>query len=570
MLHIPKVSKQRARVIVREIAYASRPRGRFFVLLITSSLIASFGLIANSSAVIIGAMLVSPLMTPIFGAALGRLRGNPRMLGRALWGEALGVVLAVGAAYLVGLPQISLEATPEMLARTQPNLLDLFVAIFAGFAGAYALLDERVSPALPGVAIATAIVPPLSTCGLCLALEAYAGASGALLLFLANFVSVLMVALVTFWAGGLSRRRKRTIGRVLAHLGPTGVAFVVITVILTNSLIRITHDRSRSTVIHATLIEHLDSIAGAELEDMVYQGNPEGVQVLATVRSKRTVPPHWVTKMEQAIETRLEQPVDLVVRTVRSRDVCGVGKSWQVVRPNLNGLLLVSTAEDFVGREMLASQVLREAFEQEPGFELTRVEYGLSPEQESVVVAYVNTIRRLSQQEVIDLEQRLQARLEDPALHFFVRVNTAPLLGRDGPIRVEWNRRLEAGEARMAELPRIEEVILAEVARQSSCIPLRVHFNWSGERWRALVEVLGVGPMTPETVARLREAVAETLASPIDLSVWRHGDYVITEEGYSDYGTLVEPQMEEQSDRLRGLFQTGIIPKLSPGWNAWQ
>lgn len=84
MVFIPKVSPKRSREIVREIARASSPRGRFFVLLITASMIASFGLIANSAAVIIGAMLVSPLMTLIFGLALGMLRGNPRMLGRAL------------------------------------------------------------------------------------------------------------------------------------------------------------------------------------------------------------------------------------------------------------------------------------------------------------------------------------------------------------------------------------------------------------------------------------------------------------------------------------------------------
>jgi uncharacterized membrane protein len=94
--------------------------------------------------------------------------------------------------------------TYQIALQPHPNLLDLLVAIFAGFAGAYALLDERVSPALPGVAIATAIVPPLSTCGLCLALQAWSGAGGAMLLFLANFVSILLVAILTFWAGGLA------------------------------------------------------------------------------------------------------------------------------------------------------------------------------------------------------------------------------------------------------------------------------------------------------------------------------------------------------------------------------
>ena len=570
MISAPKVSKQRAREIVREIAFASRPRGRFFVLLITSSLIASFGLIANSTAVIIGAMLVSPLMTPIFGAALGMLRGNPRLLGRALWSEVVGAVLAIGAAYLVGLPQVSLEATPEMLVRTQPNLLDLFVAIFAGFAGAYALLDERVSPALPGVAIATAIVPPLSTCGLCLAIEAYAGASGAILLFLANFVSILVVALVTFWAGGLSRARQRTLRRAVMHLGPTGVAFIVITVILTNSLIRITHDRSVKSGISSTLHQQLDTISGADLEELVYEWKPQGVQVLATIRSQRTVPPHWVTKIESAIEEQLEQPVDLVVRTIRSRDVCAVGKSWQVVRPNLNGRLLVSNAKDFAGREKLAAQVIRETFEAEPGFELTRVEYGASAEKASVVVAYVNMIRRLSQSEVVELEQTLRERMEEPHLNFLVRVNTAPLLGSEGPIHVEWNRVREAGADEIEKLPEIEAAIRDAVANHSNCVPMRVHFNWADDHWRALVEVLGVEKLGPEAVHRIRVAVAEVVATELELLLWHHGDYVVTEEGFSDYNSIVEPQMGQQTERLRGLFQTGIIPKLNPGWTSWQ
>ena len=206
MFKIYRVSPKRTQEIVREISVSSQPRGRFFVLLITSSLIASFGLMANRGAVIIGAMLVSPLMTPIFGIALAMLRGNPRLLLRALKTEILGVLLAIVSGLLVGLPQVAFsDATAEMLARTQPNILDLLVAVFAGFAGTYALLDERVSPALPGVAIATAIVPPLSTCGLCFALGAYSAAFGALLLFLANFVSILLVALVMFAIVGLSR-----------------------------------------------------------------------------------------------------------------------------------------------------------------------------------------------------------------------------------------------------------------------------------------------------------------------------------------------------------------------------
>ena len=79
------------------------------------------------------------------------------------------------------------EPSPEMLSRTRPNLFDLFVAVLAGFAGAYALVDEKISPALPGVAIATAIVPPLANSGLCLALGEVNAGIGSFLLFFCQF-----------------------------------------------------------------------------------------------------------------------------------------------------------------------------------------------------------------------------------------------------------------------------------------------------------------------------------------------------------------------------------------------
>lgn len=557
MLNCPQVSAQRAREIVRDIAVASRPRGQFFVLLFTSSMIASFGLIANSTAVIIGAMLVSPLMTPIFGAALGMLRGNPRMLARALWSELAGVVLAVGAAYLVGLPQLAFSsATPEMLARTQPNLLDLFVAIFAGFAGAYALIDERVSPALPGVAIATAIVPPLSTCGLCLSIGAWSGARGAMLLFLANFVSILIVAVVTFGMGGLTRKRRQTARSVITQFGPTLTSFAVITIILTNSLIRIGRDRALEMAIADTLSGQLALQRGADLEESVYRITPRGVQVLATVRAHRTISPTWVESIERALETAIAQPVDLVVRTQRSRDVCALGSSFQVVHPDLDGVFLVPAPDDFVARESLATQVVREFFEDEPGFELTRIEYGLSQDDESVIVAYTNAIRRITQREILDLEQELQERFDDPTLHLFVRVNAARLRGRDGAILVEWSNVRAAGEENVARIPAIEHAIRNAVAGVSDSVPLRVHFNWSGERWRALVELIGGEAFSPEGVAAMRHSLPEVMAEEVELFVWRRSDFVVSEEGISDYEGLIESDTTRSRESLRELFRT--------------
>jgi uncharacterized hydrophobic protein (TIGR00271 family) len=569
MFDFPTVSSHRARAVVRDIAAGSRAQARFFVLLVAASMIASFGLIASSTAVIIGAMLVSPLMTPIFGVALGMLRGNPRLLWRSLSSELIGIALAVGSAYLVGLPQLTFyAATPEMLTRTQPNLLDLLVAVFAGFAGAYALVDERVSPALPGVAIATAIVPPLSTCGLCLALGAWSGAGGAMLLFLANFVSILLVALLTFRAGGLGRSRRRTAGRIVTQMGPTAVAFIVVAVVLTNSLISIMHSHLLEQGIQSTLAEHLAAKHGASLMEVIHKKTPTGVQVLATVRSQRTISPAWVSAIQTALEESAGSSVDLVVRTIRSRDVCPLGSSLQVVRPNMDGNFLVATSEDDVARETLAAQVIRETFEQEPGFELTRVEYGANLASEGIVVAYVNAMRRFGRDEIGTVEDLLQERLDDPTLRFLMRVNAASLQGRSGPIVTEWTNLGEAGTMQVARLPEIEAALQSAVKQSIDLIHLYTHFHWEDGRWRALVEITGPRLVTVEDVEQVQSALPEEYREEVEVLLWRRSDFVATADGYTTYNRLTDPLIGQRRKRLYELFHTEVAGPKSTSTGA--
>jgi hypothetical protein len=154
-------------------------------------------------------------------------------------------------------------------------------------------------------------------------------------------------------------------------------------------------------------------------------------------------------------------------------------------------------------------------------------------------------------------------------MHFYIRVNAAPLLGRDGPIRVEWTNIRDAGPDRAAKLPEIEQAIRHAVAAALDREPLRVHFRWSGERWRALVEIIGVNGITPESVTQIHQALPEEITKEVEILVWRRSDFVVTESGFTDYDTLVEPYMSRQTEQLRGLFRTHVVPKrLSPSANA--
>jgi uncharacterized hydrophobic protein (TIGR00271 family) len=239
-----RIDAKRFEAVYEDIATGSEPGVRFYILVAVSTLIASFGLIANSTAVVIGAMLVAPLMTPIFGISLSLIRGDTHLFKNAVQAEIIGVISAIAMGFLLGFLLTFAnpfpETTPEMLGRTKPNLYDLLVAVLAGFAGTYALIDEKISPALPGVAIATAIVPPLANSGLCIAYGAYRGAFGSFLLFFANFLSILLIASTLFIKAGMMRK-SGTIKRVgvARRFGLATVCFVFMAMFLGNALYKI-------------------------------------------------------------------------------------------------------------------------------------------------------------------------------------------------------------------------------------------------------------------------------------------------------------------------------------------
>ncbi|MEM7334115.1 MAG: DUF389 domain-containing protein [Chloroflexota bacterium] len=172
------------------IRHSARANIDFFMLIGLSSMIAALGLIINSPAVVIGAMLVAPLMSPIVGTGLAAVLGDIRFLRLSTTTVFRGVLLAIGVGMLAGLLHLNQPLTPELMARTQPSLIDLGIALFSGLAGAFAICRSDAAGALPGVAIAAALVPPLATVGIALVGGNFGAAFGALLLFMTNFISI--------------------------------------------------------------------------------------------------------------------------------------------------------------------------------------------------------------------------------------------------------------------------------------------------------------------------------------------------------------------------------------------
>lgn len=180
----------------------------YIVLMLLSTLLALLGLFANSVAVVIGAMLLAPLMSPIISNSMGLLRGDEKLISQSMKKIALGVTLTLLASSILTLLLPQTELSHEIKARIHPNLLDLGVAVFSGIAAAYSKSHRELLNNLAGVAIAVALVPPLATAGIGLGRGELYIFEGALLLFVTNLFGITVAAVLTFQFLGFSNTVK--------------------------------------------------------------------------------------------------------------------------------------------------------------------------------------------------------------------------------------------------------------------------------------------------------------------------------------------------------------------------
>lgn len=205
----------------------------YVVLLSLATVIATYGLISASAATVIGAMIVAPLMTPIMASTLAIVLGNGPRLTRSVLIVASSVLYVIGlsAALSVVVPALAINfgSNPEILGRVSPNMIALYAALGSGAAGAFAVSREEIGDALPGVAIAISLVPPLCVVGISLSHARWLDGFGALILFLTNFFAIVLAGGAVFWLSGLHAPR---VGLREAHLHRRAVVLAVLGTVL--------------------------------------------------------------------------------------------------------------------------------------------------------------------------------------------------------------------------------------------------------------------------------------------------------------------------------------------------
>ena len=319
---LPPLSTQERAEVMLDLVRNASPGFDYFLLVVLSGSIATLGLITDSAAVIIGAMLVAPLMSPIIALGLAMVTGNSQVLRKSTSALVRGALLAIVLSFLLTkinewLPFISLAEIPgEVLARTHPSPIDLVIALAGGAAASYALTNPKLSAALPGVAIATALMPPVCTVGVSAALGHWEMGGGALLLFLTNAIAISFASGVVFFLRGFRPALQNNKHRVPRSLWLAALITGVMLVPLSYTSYQLFRQASDYRKVQDAMHKELTEFQDVNLVDLKSTRSATGLEIEVTLRTRYTLHYEEVVALQESLVNRLGEPVSLRVNQV--------------------------------------------------------------------------------------------------------------------------------------------------------------------------------------------------------------------------------------------------------------
>ena len=281
------------------------PSKMYFIMNILSAIIASYGLVTNSAAVVIGAMLVAMMLGPITGIALAIIDHRMPLLRKSLITVIVGVSLVVLVGFVVGWLHKDQPLTTEILSRTQPTSMDLMIALAGGTAGAYAMVSPHLSVAVVGVAVATALVPPLAASGILFANGEIQLGFGALLLAVTNIIAIQFTNALVLWLLGFRRLVKDDYksNTYLTFLQRNAVTLLLLAGLGTYLTINL-QTNAKQQVFESSVKEAINSYfidKGNVLTNTQFDTSKENKVVRAVIRGETTPTSYDVRQIETVI-----------------------------------------------------------------------------------------------------------------------------------------------------------------------------------------------------------------------------------------------------------------------------
>lgn len=550
---ITNVKEEKIEELKVKIADGASPSFAYFLFLILAVMIASFGLINNSAAVIIGAMLISPLMTPIFGAALAVITGRSILLKKSLFSVFFGVFLSISAACLLGLmPFTPLSMTQEILGRTSPNLFDVVIAALAGLAGAIAMIDDSVGESLPGVAISTSLAPPLGASGLCLAMGNFTSAYGAFLLFFTNFLIIFLIGGLLFYFTGFAPagdRREQWL-KLKKPFWVTIGGLVLICYPLSKALYKMHVDQGNKQVIEEVFRSETKNLVNTSIVSIRSRQHKGFLSVFAVLRSSKPIRPAIVTGIEEKISERLDLDTELIVRCNASVDVVASGTDGENVRRDFGSDFIVSPEnKEELARKQI-DQRIRELFDSEENtFQLKETEV-FTREGRLVALVRIQGFRDLFKDEVKFIEKALRERLEEPKFKLFVSCNVTRLISSKGQTYFPTSviQRLSSEDAK-SKLD-LEGMLKAEL-RERSAKAMLVDVDKRKDSWVVICE--HAGDLSSKDIGEIQTVLSSRVNLKVKLYTKKSDHYIKSSTGTWNEDVLLKRLFKHNSPMNQSL-----------------
>lgn len=310
----PQVSEEQAKLLHQELSADASWSKNYIFCTVCACLIATFGLISNSTAVIIGAMLIAPLMLPLRGLAFSACEGDFRLFRKALLSIMGATILALFLSWLIGLIVTIPDPGSEIVSRTKPNLIDLGIAVTAGGMSGFAKVRKGVSDTLAGTAIAVALMPPLCVVGLSLSQAYYPYSLGAFLLYITNLLGITLACMLIFVLAGYTEANHA--------LGWTSALTSLLVIPLGASFVQLIQQQSLEAEITRKLVKETITVGqqakNTRLE-VIWTKKPPLVYVI--LETDKEVTAKQVTLVQDFIGERMGRKFNLVFYVIPVKQI---------------------------------------------------------------------------------------------------------------------------------------------------------------------------------------------------------------------------------------------------------
>lgn len=321
---IPPTEAENIKSLHRQLSLDSSWNTDFILCTIAACLIASFGLLSNSAAVIIGAMIVAPLMLPLRGLAFSACEGDLKLFRTALFSiigaTLVSLFLSSLMSKIVSFPDVG----SEIIARTQPNLLDLGIAITAGAISGFGKVRSGISETLAGTAIAVALMPPLCVVGISITMGNYGFAFGAFLLYVTNLLGITLACMIVFIISGYTKATKA--------LGWTTLLTIILMIPLGSSFFRLLQQQQIEREIKQKLVNETITV-GRDVDNVIVRvrWTSQNPIINVIVQTDKDISPNQVRLVEQFLNERLKRNFQVIFSVIPVRRITANDKQNNIL-----------------------------------------------------------------------------------------------------------------------------------------------------------------------------------------------------------------------------------------------